>query len=80
MLSMRMVQTHTCIVCNMSIYILPAKLCEEMLGLKAVQQLSTLLATPGEGDATVDMGLRALHVLVTSGEAYTMYLLPSLTD
>ena len=50
-----------------------------MLGLKVIQQLSSLLATPGEGEATIDMGLKALYVLVTSGQAYTCFPL-SLTD
>jgi hypothetical protein len=54
-----------------------AKLCEEMLGLKAVQQLSTLLATPGEEVATVDMGLRALHVLVTSASRQPALIFPT---
>lgn len=45
----------------------PVTLGEELLQLGAVQALSLLLAHPGEEEATVDMGLKALYVLLESG-------------
>lgn len=69
MWSITMVHHHFTCMCQCCIECVPspAKLCEQVLGLKAVQHLSALLAVPGESEATINMGLKALFVLVESG-------------